>query len=80
MRNIHLGQDRKPMVAEHRLETGHSTDFSSTSTSVPFKALGYMNCLIKDAIEIRLHPRNFKRDLGFNLTREWSDATCRNLP
>jgi hypothetical protein len=49
-------QHRKAVVTGHRLETGHNTDFRSTSTSLPSKALGYVDCLIKDAIEIRLHP------------------------
>jgi hypothetical protein len=75
MRNMHLGQHKKAVVAEHRLETGHNTDFSSTRTSVPTKALGYVDCLINEAVEIRLHPRNFSRNLGFNLSWLWYPLT-----
>jgi hypothetical protein len=31
MRYIHLGQPEKSTVAEHRFETGHNFNFSSTS-------------------------------------------------
>jgi hypothetical protein len=69
MRNIHVDQRKKAVVAQHRLETGHNTDFSSTSKLT--KALGYIDCLMKETMEIRLHHRNLNRDLGFNLSRPW---------
>jgi hypothetical protein len=28
----------------------------------------YMGCSIKEVVKIRLHPRNFNRDIGFNLS------------
>jgi hypothetical protein len=31
------------------------------------KTLGYWDVLIKEPIEIRLHPRNFNRDRSFSL-------------
>jgi hypothetical protein len=40
-----------------------------SSTTTLDKAQGYMDCLIKEAIEMRLHPRNFNRDGGFNLSQ-----------
>jgi hypothetical protein len=56
-------------ATEHRFETGHIIDVSNTA--IPDKAPGYMDRLIKEAIEIRLHPRNFDRDRGSNLSRSW---------
>jgi hypothetical protein len=56
----------KSTVAEHIFGTGHSTDFNSTS--IPDKATGYTDHLIKEAMEIRLHLRNFNRDRGFNFS------------
>jgi hypothetical protein len=42
------------VVAEHRFETGHRIDFSTTS--ILDKAPGYMDCMIKEAVKIRLIP------------------------
>lgn len=62
-----LGHLHKPVVAEHRFETGHSTDF--ISISMLDKAPGCMDCLMKEAFKIRLHPRNFNKDGGLNLSQ-----------
>ena len=32
---------------------------------------GYMNCLIREAIKIEMHPNNINRDGGFNLSKFW---------
>jgi hypothetical protein len=69
MRHLRLEQPEKSAVAEHSINTGHRIDFSSTS--VLDKAAGYMDRLVKEAIEIRLNPRNFNRDGGFTLSRSW---------
>jgi hypothetical protein len=34
-------------------------------------ATRYMDRLVREAIEIRLHPDNFNRDDGFNLSYAW---------
>jgi len=49
-------------VAEHSMKTSHLTVF--TSTAPP----RYMDRLVKEAIEIRLHPDNFNKNDGFNLS------------
>lgn len=59
-----LGQPGKSALAEHKFEMGHNIRFGSTT--VLDKALGYMSCLIKEAVEIRLQPRNINRDRGFH--------------
>jgi hypothetical protein len=56
-------------VAEHKFETGNSTDFSSMS--ILDTTTGYAECMIKEATEIRLHPRKFNRDRGFTLSQSW---------
>jgi hypothetical protein len=53
------------VLAEHKFETGHNIKFASTT--MLDKALGNMDSLRKEAIEIRLHPRNINRDVGFIL-------------
>jgi hypothetical protein len=44
-------------VVEHRFETGQSVDFSSIS--ILDKATAFMDRIIKEATEIRLHLRIF---------------------
>jgi len=48
-------------------------DFSSTSILV--MATGYMDHMIKEALEIRLHSRNFNGDGGFTLSQPWYPVT-----
>jgi hypothetical protein len=69
VRHVCLGQPEKSAVAEHIFETGCSIDFNSTL--LLDKAAKYINCLVMEAITIRLHPRNFKRDGGFNFCWSW---------
>jgi hypothetical protein len=73
MRYICLGQPEKFAVVEHIFETGHNIDFSSTS--IQDKVTGYMDSMIKEAVEIRLHPRNFNRDGGFTVSQSWYPMT-----
>jgi hypothetical protein len=72
MRYMCLGQPEKSTVAEHRFETGHN-NFSSTSTLG--KVTGSMDHIIKEATEIRLHPRNFNSDRSFTLSQFWYTMT-----
>jgi len=46
-----------------------SSDYRILNSS-PQK-LGYMDCLIREAIEIQMQPNNINRDGGFNLSRSW---------
>jgi hypothetical protein len=45
-------------MAELTFQMGHSIG----SISILHKVTGYMDSLLKEAIEIRLHSRNFNRD------------------
>jgi hypothetical protein len=73
MRHIRLDQPEKSAVAEHSINTGHQIDFNSVS--VLDTASGYMDRLVKEAIEIRLNHKNFNRDSGFTLSRAWNSVT-----
>jgi hypothetical protein len=64
-----LKQPDKSVVVKHNFNRGHRIDFSSTS--VLDKTTGYMDCLMKEAIEIRLNTGNFNRDNGFMLSQAW---------
>jgi hypothetical protein len=68
-----IKQPEESAVAEDSIHTGHFADFSSTS--VLHKAAGYLNCLVKEAIEIRLNTRNLDRDGGFILNWAWYPVT-----
>jgi hypothetical protein len=68
-RHIRLCQPEKSAVEEHCLETGHRIELEEVT--VLTRSAGYMDRLVKEAIEIRLHPDNFKRDNGFILSHAW---------
>jgi hypothetical protein len=72
-RYIILGQPEKSTVAEQRFEIGQSINFRSTS--ILEKAIGYIDHVIKEATEIRLHPRNFNRNTCFTLSQPWYPVT-----
>lgn len=49
-----LGQPEKSVLAQHKFEIGHNIKFANTT--ILDKALGNVDSLIKEAIEIRLIP------------------------
>jgi predicted GIY-YIG superfamily endonuclease len=67
-RHVCLNQPEKSAVAEHSI-TSHHINFDGTTKLG--KATKYMDRVVKEAIEIWLHPDNFKRDDGFNLSHTW---------
>jgi hypothetical protein len=72
-RHIRLGQPDKSAVVEHSIKAGHNIDFNNIM--ILDKVTGYMDCIVKEAIEIHLHPNNFNSDGGFNLSRAWQPVT-----
>jgi hypothetical protein len=68
-RDICLAQPEKSAVNEYTSEMGCTINFSNTSS--PDKTPEYMGHLKKEAIKIRVHPKIFNRDGGFNFSQSW---------
>jgi hypothetical protein len=58
-RYARLYQPEKSAVAEHSISMGHHINFSSTS--MLYRTSGYLDHLVKEAIEIHLKKNNFNR-------------------
>jgi hypothetical protein len=54
---------------EHCLETNLIIDFGEAT--ILTRSTGYMDRVVKEAIEIRLHANNFNRDIRFMLSQAW---------
>jgi hypothetical protein len=59
------GQPERSAVAKHITDTAHGMKFSNIHRLAREK--GYMDSVVKEVIEIHLHPNNFKQ-------RQWINA------
>jgi hypothetical protein len=68
-RHIRLEHPDKSAVAEYSIDQGHRIQFHNSS--ILATKTRYMDHIIRQAIEIELHPYNINRESGFYLSKSW---------
>jgi hypothetical protein len=66
-RHIRLENPDKSDVAEHSIDQGHRIQFHNSS--ILATKTRYMDSIVRQAIEIVLHPYNINRGSGFCLSK-----------
>jgi hypothetical protein len=56
-------------VAEHSIDQGHRIQYHNSS--ILANKTRYMDRIVREAIEIELHPYNINREDGFCLSKSW---------
>jgi hypothetical protein len=68
-RHIRLEHPDKSAIAEHSIDQGHCIQFHNSS--ILATKTRYMDRIVREAIEIELHPYSINREGGFCLSKSW---------
>lgn len=69
---IRKNEGKKSAVAEHLLDSGTNHWIELCSPQVIATERHYIPRLVREAIEIKKHPKNFNREDGFKLAQTWN--------
>jgi hypothetical protein len=73
-RHLRLEHPDKSAVAEHSIVLDHRMQFHSTA--ILASKSHYLDRIIMEAIEIKLHPNNMNKETGFCLNKSWKPIIC----
>jgi predicted GIY-YIG superfamily endonuclease len=71
-RHIRLEHPDKSAIAEHSIDQAHHIQFHNAS--ILATKTRYMDRIVREAIEIELHPYNINREGGFCLSKSWKPS------
>jgi hypothetical protein len=68
-RHVRLEHPDKSDVAENSIDQRHRIQFHNSS--ILATKTRYMDCIVREAIEIELHHNNINKEGGFCLSKSW---------